>query len=92
MQIQTQSSTCIKAVKTSVSIRVEGAGKVPLRPQPSIKSNKPDRVLHLFEQSQPLSFSERFPKLTCFLISCAIVATALVTEIDCLRGAGYFWR
>lgn len=49
-------------------------------------------VFRSLEQSRPMASSERFPRLTCFLVSCGIVAAALVTEIDCLRGAGYYWR
>lgn len=47
----------------------------------------------LFEQTQqtPLLLPERFPRLTFFAIALAILLSALTTEIDYLRGAGYHW-
>jgi hypothetical protein len=46
----------------------------------------------LFEPLEPMSFPERFPRLTCGFVAFALMASALVAEIDCLSGLGYFWR
>jgi hypothetical protein len=48
--------------------------------------------LNLFEYIPPTTFAERFPVLTCFAIACTLLAAALMTEIECLQGCGYFWR
>lgn len=45
----------------------------------------------LFEQSAPASFAEEFPLLMIFAVAASILVAAIVTEIDCLRGAGYYW-
>jgi len=46
----------------------------------------------LFESVGRTTFTERFPLLTCIVISCGLLAAALITEIECLKGSGYFWR
>jgi len=93
MQISKQSSNCIQTQKRrTISLKFESAGEVPAGQEPSLPRIKNAPVLHSFENSQPLSFSERFPRLTCFLVACGIFTAALVTEIDCLHGAGYYWR
>ncbi|HEY1578233.1 MAG TPA: hypothetical protein VGF82_14280 [Terracidiphilus sp.] len=56
------------------------------------ESNANAPAIHLFEYAQHSSFAERFPRLTFFAIACGLLAFALVAEIDCLRGSGYFWR
>ena len=38
------------------------------------------------------TLSERFPKLTVVAIAVALVAFTVATEIEYLRGAGYYWR
>lgn len=48
--------------------------------------------IRLFEQSAPLSFAEQFPHLLIFAVAASILLAAITAEIDCLRGAGYFWR
>jgi hypothetical protein len=49
--------------------------------------------VRLFEQAQqaPLLLPERFPRLTFFAIAVAVLVSAVMTEIDYLRGAGYHW-
>jgi hypothetical protein len=63
----------------------EGDKPVSSKPAPSVS--------RLFEQTQqtPLLLAERFPRLTFFAIALAILLSALTTEIDYLRGAGYHW-
>lgn len=46
----------------------------------------------LFEYNVRTTLAERFPLLTCFAISLGLLASALITEVECLKGSGYFWR
>lgn len=100
MQIQKQSINCVKGIKIrTVILNTESAGVVHAPPEPLLETSPKRllgtsgsvRVLESFEQLKPMCFSERFPRLTCLLITCGIFAAALVTEIECLRGAGYYW-
>ncbi len=45
----------------------------------------------MFEYSARTTLAERFPRLTCFAISFGLLASALITEVECLKGSGYFW-
>lgn len=45
----------------------------------------------LFEQGIPLSFAEQFPGLFIFAVAASILVAAITAEIECLRGAGYYW-
>jgi len=60
-----------------------------------LQFNSPD-VTHnrLFEfaGNAPATLAERYPHLTVFAVSAAVLLTAVAAEIDCLRGSGYFWR
>lgn len=56
----------------------------------ALNTNSP--AIHLFEYAQHSSFAERFPRITFFGIACGLLAFALVAEIDCLSGSGYYWR
>lgn len=47
---------------------------------------------HLFQHIARTTLAERFPLLTCFAVSFALLASALITEVECLKGSGYFWR
>lgn len=40
----------------------------------------------------PATFSERFPRLTIAMIAVVMFAATLTTEIDVLKGAGFFWQ
>ena len=50
-------------------------------------------VCHLFEhvQQTPASLSERFPRLTILAITLVFFASVLMSEVDYLRSAGYYW-
>lgn len=48
--------------------------------------------LNLFEQIAPPSFAERFPRLMFCAVAATILLATVMAEVDCLRGAGYFWR
>lgn len=39
-----------------------------------------------------VTFSERFPRLTITMIALVMFAATLTTEIDVLKGAGFFWQ
>ena len=45
----------------------------------------------LLEQGFPLSLAEQFPRLLIFAVAASILLAAITAEIDCLRGAGYYW-
>lgn len=45
----------------------------------------------LFERSLPVSFAERFPRFVFCTVAFSILVAAITAEIDCLRGAGYYW-
>ena len=47
--------------------------------------------MHLFESVSRITLAERFPVLTCLAIVLGMLATAMITEIECLKGSGYFW-
>ena len=59
---------------------------------PALKSGSNPITPPLFEHIARSTIAERFPVLTCFAISFVLLATALITEIECLKGSGYFWR
>jgi hypothetical protein len=99
MQTVKQSSNRMKTFKNSaiqLDIKiVDDIGSIrDVHPQRKslFDVNRNRHLLQSFEQSQPICFSEQFPRLTLFLISCGIIGAALAVEIECLRGAGYFWR
>lgn len=50
-----------------------------------------DVPLRLFEMTSPISFAERFPRLVFFAVAASILLAAITAEVDCLRGAGYYW-
>lgn len=45
----------------------------------------------LFDYIARTTFAERYPLLTLFAISFGLMACALMTEVECLKGSGYFW-
>ncbi len=50
-----------------------------------------DRLFE-FAANAPATLAERYPHLTVFAISVAVLLTAITAEIECLRVSGYFWR
>jgi hypothetical protein len=46
----------------------------------------------LFDHIARTTFAERYPLLTLFAISVGLMACALMTEVEYLKGSGYFWR
>jgi len=59
-------------------------------PDSEIVTNVPPP--RLFANIARTTLAERFPLLTCFAICFALLASALITEVECLKGSGYFWR
>ena len=39
-----------------------------------------------------ITFSERFPRLTIAMIALIMIGATVTTEVDLLRGAGFFWQ
>ena len=95
MQIQEQTSKPIEAgiqfeVRTSTKVNLNFPNAVEAHYAPKPTSKIP--VAPMFQFVARTTLAERFPVLTCFAISCCLLATALITEIECLKGSGYFWR
>jgi hypothetical protein len=44
-----------------------------------------------FAGNAPATFAERFPRLTICAVALSLIMAAISVEIDCLRGAGYYW-
>jgi hypothetical protein len=45
-----------------------------------------------FAGNAPATFAERFPRLTVGAVAVALVLATITAEIECLRGAGYYWQ
>lgn len=86
-----------KPIESRTQFEVQTSMTVNLNfPNPPEEQNTPDpeaetQRSRLFDTVAPSTFVERFPLLTFFGISCAILAGALFTEIECLKHSGYFW-
>lgn len=64
----------------------------PRRRQGGAKQESNEDVpRRLFEQNLPASFAEQFPRLVFCTVAFSILLAAITAEIDCLRGAGYYW-
>jgi hypothetical protein len=44
-----------------------------------------------FAGNAPATFAERFPRLMICAVVTALIMAAISVEIECLRGAGYYW-
>jgi hypothetical protein len=76
-------------VQTSMTVNLNFPNPTEgqIAPDPEAKTQS----FRLFDSIAPSTFVERFPLLIVFGISCAILAGALFTEIECLKHSGYFW-
>lgn len=87
---------CINDLKNAESgwilLRIERPRKTSEQKSASEMMGANPQYSHLFAYAQHRSFAERFPRLTIFGIACVLLGVALIAEIDCLRGSGYFWR
>ena len=82
-------------ISAAISIRVvehreigKGAEQNPERNFENANSFGP---LFEFAGSAPATFAERFPRLMVLAVSLAFILAAITAEIECLRGAGYYW-
>lgn len=44
-----------------------------------------------FAGNAPATFAERFPRLMVGAVAVALIMATIGVEIECLRGAGYYW-
>ena len=44
-----------------------------------------------FAGNAPATLAERFPRLTVCAVAVALTLATITAEIECLRGAGYYW-
>ncbi len=63
-----------------------------LEPGSQLDSRLSPPPAHLFKHVAQATLAERFPLITCFAISFGLLISALITEVECLKGSGYFWR
>jgi hypothetical protein len=101
MPLEERRRNTAKAADTSwISIHVTHEGQPIPRKPGSQQSGSPrlqeyasaDGRLFRNAAEHPITFSERFPRLTVAAIAVALVAFTVVTEIEYLRVAGYDWR
>ena len=95
MQIQAQTTEVILARPMhSVDLASTGTDAdfpSPVVPNATTVSAEISRP-GLFNYIARTTFAERYPVLTLFAISFGLMACALMTEVECLKGSGYFWR
>ena len=96
--MQTQELTTQAIDERSMCATFRASTKINLNfPDVIESSSKPDSNLNLtpvdlFKHVGSTTLAERFPLLTCFAISFGLLVSALITEVECLKGSGYFWR
>jgi hypothetical protein len=84
-------------IQATVSIRVvepKGASEDGLfRAQQNGADDSAALHCRLFEfaGNAPATFAERFPRLMICAVVTALIMAAISVEIECLRGAGYYW-
>ncbi len=61
--------------------------------QPKLDTPELENIqLFEFAANAHITLAERYPHLTVFAISAAVLLAAITAEVECLRGSGYFWR
>ncbi len=84
-------------IQATVSLRVvepKGASEDGLfRAQQNGADDSAALHCRLFEfaGNAPATFAERFPRLMICAVVTALIMAAISVEIECLRGAGYYW-
>jgi hypothetical protein len=95
MQIQEQATEAIIAGPMHsgdlASTRTDANLSSPVEPNASTVGAQILRP-GLFDNIAQTTFAERYPLLTLFAISVGLMACALMTEVEYLKGSGYFWR
>lgn len=92
MLTQKQTAPIIEAGVVRASTRINVTFPDAPNPKPLLETSGSAPATHMFEHIGRATLAERFPLLTCFAISFALLASALITEVECLKGSGYFWR
>jgi len=64
---------------------------VAVRIQDPATSEAAEKLFVETVSSRP-TFTERFPRLTIAMVAMVILAATLTTEVELLRGAGFFWQ
>jgi hypothetical protein len=78
--------------KFSNPIETPANHQAPLWHQPEIELQENGKLSRpLFEQILPASLAEQFPRLVFLSVAFSILLAVITAEIDCLRGAGYYW-
>ena len=96
MQIQEQTTGRIGAepkyakVGASTKINIDLPDAAPQEIELAADGNLPTPLL--FDHIARTTLAERYPLLTCAAISFSLLACALMTEVEALKGSGYFWR
>lgn len=84
-------------IRTTLSIRVvEPRGAIEdgfFQAQRNGAEDSAESCGRLFElvANAPTTLGERFPRLMVCAVAAAFILTAITVEIECLRGAGYYW-
>ena len=84
-------------IRATLSIRViepEGASEDGLfQAQQNGSDDSAELCGRLFEfaGNAPATFAERFPLVMVGAVAFALIMAAIAVEIECLRGAGYYW-
>ena len=87
-----------ESVRAIVSVRVVEPKAIDdeslLHERRDRADESPEFGCRLFEfaGNAPATFAERFPRLTVGGVALALIMATIGVEIQCLRGAGYFWQ
>lgn len=87
-----------QSIRATLSLRVvepEVASEYGLfQAQPNGADESAEWCGRLFEfaGSAPVTFAERFPRLMVGVVAATFIVAAISVEIECLRGAGFYWR
>jgi len=95
MKIQERTTRTIEATPKRAAVRTSTIINLNLPseavPDPEPKSDTKVETPLLFRNLAPTTLAERYPLLTFLAVSLVLLASALFTEIEFLKGSGYFW-
>jgi len=96
MQIQQHTTNTIEATPTHATAqaptKADSNSPSEATSNSALNVDSNSSAPRLFENLAQTTIAERYPRLTCFAISVALLVTALIGEIEYLKGSGYFWR
>ena len=87
-----------QSVRATLSIRVAEPkvasedGLIQTQPNRAEESAELYGGLFDFAGNVPVTFAERFPRLMVGAVAIAFIVASIAVEIECLRGAGFYWR